>query len=188
MKGLDKKAFDLKFKSPQFLSDCKQYYFEFTGNRAKLNGECLKKIEILRLISTYDNELAMSLLSERFILYEDVAMHFMRGLFQFCNVSINSDASRLRIAMQTTQSIVSNQPQPKQQTKADKDRRGRARYVLRRAGIIKGGYPDSIDTLQVSKLFSISDDEILKERGCGPKTVEWINKFKSELKTLLSNN
>lgn len=99
MKGLNKKAFDLKFKSPQFLGDYKHYKFEFVGNRAKLNGEILKKIEILRLISTYDNELAMSLLSERFISYEDVAMHLMRGLFQFCNVSIHSDAMRLKIAI-----------------------------------------------------------------------------------------
>lgn len=107
MKGLNKKAFDLKFKSPQFLGDYKQYYFEFTGNRAKMNGEYLKKLEMLRLISTFDNDLAMSLLSEKFIPYEDVAMHLMRGLFQFCNVNINSNVTRLRIAMQpiTSQEI-----------------------------------------------------------------------------------
>lgn len=189
MKGLNKKAFDLKFKSPHFLGDYKQYYFEFTGSRAKMNGEYLKKLELLRLISTFDNDLAMSLLSERFIPYEDVAMHLMRGLFQFCNVSINSDAPRLRIAMQPISSQEVIKPQPKELSKADKDRRGRARYVLRRAEIIKGsGFSDTIDTLHVSKLFSITDDELLKEHGCGPKTVEWINKFKNELKVLLSNN
>lgn len=188
MKGLDRKALDLKLKSPQLFGEYKHYNFEFVGNRAKLNGEILKKIEILRLISTYDNELAMSLLSEKFISYEDVAMYLMRGLFQFCNVSIHSNATRLRVAMQPTQSVVAHQPQPKQLTKAEKDRRGRARYVLRRANIIKGVYPDGIDELYVSKFFSITDDELLREHGCGPKTVEWINNFKKELKVLLSNN
>ena len=191
MKGLNKAALELKFKSPDFLGDYKTYYFEFTTSRAKLNGEYLKKQELYQLISIFDYDLAIQLLEVKHISYEDVAMHLMRGLFQFQNVVINSTSSRLRVAMQQNTNVTTNTEEAtkKEITKADKDIRTRMLFALRRKEIISGGYGnESIKTINLEKLFAIKDEEFLQVYQCGEKTIERINKFRNELKVLLSNN
>ena len=187
MKGLDKAALELKFKSPDFLGDYKTYYFEFTTSRAKLNGEYLKKQELYQFISIFDYDLAIQLLEVKHISYEDMAMHLMRGLFQFQNVVINSDTARLRVAMQQHTNVA--ETTKKEIPNADKEGRTRLLHVLRKKGIISGGYVStSIKAIHLEKLFAIKDEELLTINSCGAKTLERINKFRNELKVLLSNH
>lgn len=68
-------------------------------------------------------------------------------------------------------------------SKAEKDIRTRTRGVLWRAKIIESPHiPRSID---IAKLFSMTDDDLRSLKGCGEKVFEDIKKFRDELKSIL---
>lgn len=96
--GLAWKAHGMRFTLPNFL-DWRRHTFEFVGSRAKLDGVCLKKIEMLQLISTVNNDLAIDLLNDKYLCYNDVAMHLLRNILQCGNVDVISNSTRIRVAL-----------------------------------------------------------------------------------------
>lgn len=100
MKGLDRKAVTLRCNMPQFIdSRYPAHKFEFIHSRAKLDGVQLKKIEMLQLISTVDNDLAMAALRTKYLPYEDVAMLLLRCVLRCSNVYVMSCPARIRVAL-----------------------------------------------------------------------------------------
>lgn len=68
-------------------------------------------------------------------------------------------------------------------SKAEKDIRTRTKGVLWRAKIIESPHrPGSID---IAKLFSMTDDDLHRLKGCGDKVFEDVKKFRDELRSIL---
>ena len=100
MKGLNKAAFDLACTMKQFLDNrYPAHTFEFIHSRAKLDGVLLKKVEMLQLISTIDNDLAMTALRTKYLPYEDVAMLLLRCVLRCSNVYVKCCPARITVAL-----------------------------------------------------------------------------------------
>ena len=56
-------------------------------------------------------------------------------------------------------------------TVSQKKRRSCAFNVLWRIGIVQGRF-SSVDNLDIKRLNSISDEELLQQRGCGPAVLD----------------
>lgn len=100
MKGLCSRAIQLGCDMPRFIENrYPSHVYEFVNSRAKLDGVYLRKVELIQLISTVNNELAMTILKTKFISYEDVAMHLLRCVLQCSNVYVLSSPARIRVAL-----------------------------------------------------------------------------------------
>lgn len=105
MKGLNREALRLACTMKQFIDNrYPAHVYEFVHSRAKLDGVQLKKIEMLQLISTIDNDLAMAALETKFLPYEDVAMLLLRLVLNCNNVNVLSTSARIRVALLNEQS------------------------------------------------------------------------------------
>lgn len=100
MKGLNKAAFDLACTMKHFVDHrYPAHVYEFVHGRAKLDGVQLNNMEMLQLISTMDNDLAMKALETKFLPYEDVAMLLLRLVLNCNNVNVLSTPARIRVAL-----------------------------------------------------------------------------------------
>lgn len=65
---------------------------------------------------------------------------------------------------------------------SDKKRRAMAFHVLCRVGIVKGHYDGlTVGCLDIARLNSISDHELLRTRGCGPVILRTIHQLRQNI-------
>lgn len=70
-------------------------------------------------------------------------------------------------------------------TVSQKKRRSCAFNVLWRIGIVQGRF-SSVDNLNIKRLNSISDEELLQQRGCGPVILDAIQNFRKNINNAIS--
>lgn len=70
-------------------------------------------------------------------------------------------------------------------TVSQKKRRSCAINVLQRIGIVQGPL-GSVDNLNIKRLNSISDEELIRQRGCGPVVLDAIHNLRKNINNALS--